>query len=72
MSWKGRIREGKIVLEGDVPLPEGAEVVVEVIEPKAASFFDMGKQAVPTGIKDLARNIDHYLYGHPKSDNGAE
>lgn len=22
--------------------------------------------AVPTGIPDLARNIDHYLYGHPK------
>ncbi len=26
--------------------------------------------AVDTGIPDLATNIDHYLYGHPKVDDG--
>ena len=25
--------------------------------------------AVETGIPDLATNVDHYLYGHPKAGN---
>jgi len=33
-------------------------------------LFDMGRLAVETGIPDLARNVDHYLYGHPKETNG--
>jgi hypothetical protein len=71
MTWKGRVQDGKIIIDDHAPLPEGAVVKIEIIEPqKDASFFQMGKQAVPTGVKDLARNIDHYLYGHPKTDNG--
>ena len=26
----------------------------------------MGDYAIDTGIPDLATNVDHYLYGHPK------
>jgi hypothetical protein len=25
--------------------------------------------AVETGVPDLATNVDHYLYGHPKAGN---
>ena len=29
----------------------------------------IGDLAVDTGIPDLGRNIDHYLYGHPKVED---
>ena len=30
----------------------------------------MGDLAMKTGIKDLATNVDHYLYSHPKVKHG--
>ncbi len=73
MSYKGTVKNGVVVLEPGANLPEGTQVRVEA-EPPAATNSDaesdplwrMGELAVDTGIPDLAVNIDHYLYGHPK------
>jgi hypothetical protein len=77
MVYRGKVRGGSIVLEPGIQLPEGAEVRVEVDEgmSRQVSTSDplsrMTDLAVETGIRDLATNIDHYLYGHPKvSDAG--
>jgi hypothetical protein len=65
-----------IVLEPGVRLPEGALVRVEIEVPAgacpaddSAGLFDIADLAVDTGIPDLATNVDHYLYGHPKVTN---
>lgn len=55
-------------------LPEGALVQIELVpgagsapEPAADPLLEMTSLAADTGIPDLATNIDHYLYGHPKA-----
>ena len=71
MTYRGRVKDSVIVLEPGVRLPEGAEVRIE-LDPSASQVPDsdpllrMSELAVETGIRDLATNIDHYLYGHPK------
>jgi hypothetical protein len=77
MVYRGKVRDGAIVLDPGVQLPEGVEVRVEVDEreshqpSKPDPLFRMTDLAVETGIRDLATNVDHYLYGHPKvSDAG--
>ena len=71
MTYQGKVKNGQIVLEPGVRLPDGARVTVEVELSRGASGQDdpllgMTDLAVDTGIEDLATNIDHYLYGHPK------
>lgn len=34
MDYKGHIEDGKVILEGNAHLPEGAEVRVELTKPK--------------------------------------
>lgn len=57
---------------GKVPLSEG-EVVRLSFESVAPDIndpaYDLAGMAQETGIRDLALNIDHYLYGLPKRDN---
>ena len=72
MVYRGYVRNGIVVLDGGVQLAEGAAVMVQTIEaaaPPAADdpVYRLGDLAAPTGIADLATNIDHYLYGHPKA-----
>ena len=74
MVYRGRVTNGVVVLEDDVRLPEGTPVTVQPVEKPIAPLQDdpiygMAELAVPTGIADLAVNIDHYLYGHPKVDD---
>ncbi|MBX6314360.1 MAG: hypothetical protein IRY99_15825 [Isosphaeraceae bacterium] len=71
MKYRGRVKGGVIALEEDVELPEGAMVAIELIEERPEDISDnplyrIAELAVDTGIPDLSRNIDHYLYGHPK------
>ena len=76
MVYHGRIQNGEIILDDQVRLPEGAAVRVDVIEqriagqaPSGGSVFDELRSAVgaSTGLpEDAARNVDHYLYGHPR------
>lgn len=64
------------MLDQPVELKEGALVRVEVLgddKPSAAEqrstadpLFQMDQFAAETGLFDLATNVDHYLYGHPK------
>jgi hypothetical protein len=79
MVYQGTVQNGVVVLPNGVNLPEGSPVRVELIEkatsgtarsPKDDILFRMQEYAVDTGIPDLATNIDHYLYGHPKVDDG--
>jgi hypothetical protein len=76
MSYKGTVRNGVVVLEPTAKLPEGAGVRVE-IEPLPIvrdedldPVWRMDELATDTGIPDLAVNLDHYLYGHPKVTDG--
>ena len=71
MTYRGRVRNGVIILDPPATLPEGAQV--EVSSPSA-------EEAIPTlyerlkdviGIAeglpaDSSINHDHYLYGVPK------
>jgi len=72
MSHKGTVKNGVIVLEPGVRLPEGASVQVETGGLPAAKdaeldpIYRIGELAVDCGIPDLAVNLDHYLYVHPK------
>jgi hypothetical protein len=75
MVYRGCVHDGMVVLEGDVRLAEGTPVTVQTVDvpvPIASDdpVYRLGELAVPTGIPDLATNIDHYLYGHPKATDG--
>ncbi len=80
MRYRGQVQQGVVILEPNARLPEGAVVSVEpwpTEEPKSGavdeensdSLARMGELAVETGVRDLAVNVDHYLYGHPKADH---
>ncbi len=76
MTYRGKVKGGTVVLETGVELPEGADVRIEIEPPGAADSRDqdplarMPGLAVETEVPDLATNVDHYLYGHPKADAG--
>jgi len=46
-------------------------MLVESDAPAQATkgVYQLDELATPTGIADLALNIDHYLYAHPKVDD---
>jgi hypothetical protein len=75
MVYQGTVQNGVVVFATGIPLPDGTPVRVEAESCTAAKgeslpqddiLLRMGEFAVDTGIPDLAVNIDHYLYGHPK------
>jgi hypothetical protein len=71
MVCKGRVQNGVIVIEGDMRLPEGAEVRIETVAPSAtATLYDRFRDVIGKAVDlpdDLAEQHDHYLYGVPKS-----
>jgi hypothetical protein len=78
MVYRGRVRGGVIVLDAPAQIPEGTVVNVETIpavespgHPADDPFYHMDELAVETGVSDLATNIDHYLYGHPRVDDAS-
>jgi hypothetical protein len=78
MTYQGRVKDGAIVVEPGADLPEGAHVRIEIDLPASVSsdqgsdpLLRMSELAVETGVSDLATNIDHYLYGHPKQDGAS-
>ena len=78
MTYRGRVKGGTIVLEPGIELPEGSAVRVELEsaesrqdEDTSDPLFRITDLAVETGIPDLATNIDHYLYGHPKAGDAS-
>lgn len=73
MVYRGTVKGNVVTLAPGASLPDGASVLVEVEKASGHELpaqqndpFEMGRLAVQTGIADLATNIDHYLYGHPK------
>ncbi len=78
MTFRGTIRNGHIEPDREIPFPDGTRVNIEPAAPlrrtrttrKAKSggdaAFRIGDLAVPMGIRDLAAQHDHYLYGTPK------
>jgi len=78
MIYHGRVKNGVVVIDSPVPLPEDAEVEVALKVPPvpaephstaigtwAEVFADViGKaEGLPS---DASHNHDHYLYGTPK------
>jgi len=79
MVYQGTIQNGVVVLENGICLPEGVPVQVELVvkepseptlSPEDDALLRMSELAVDMGVPDLAVNIDHYLYGHPKVTDG--
>ena len=78
MVYHGRVKDGVIVLDDAVHLPEGAPVRVDIVDQHDKSegltngpaSFDYFKEFIGSakGLpSDAARNVDHYLYGRPKA-----
>ena len=79
MVYQGTIQNGVVVFSNPVPLPDGTTVkVVSTMTDDAATLpdikddplYNIGELAVDMGISDFSTNIDHYLYGHPKVNDG--
>jgi hypothetical protein len=78
MTLHGRVRNGLVVLKKSEVLPQGAEVTVRAVltrtkagkRPKKnvkGSRKIMRFAGKAKGLPaDASRNLDHYLYGHPK------
>jgi len=77
MTYRGRIKNGVVVFDEKVPLPEGAEVEVMPRKPsekgesegEGPTLYERLKDFVGV-FKDLppdfAENHDHYIHGCPK------
>ncbi len=77
MTYRGHIRNGTVVLDEPVALPEGTEVEVDVPETTAQELADdvgptLAERLAPIIGKaenlppDASVNHDYYLYGTPK------
>ncbi|MCP4642664.1 MAG: hypothetical protein GY851_19620 [bacterium] len=76
MTYKGRVKNGAVVLDDPVDLPEGALVKVDVFtipaESEGEAMPSLAETLAPfigkaVGLpEDAAENHDHYLYGTPK------
>lgn len=75
MVLPGQVRNGMIVLDDPLALPEGTAVQVAVVVPSSAAgkgrtLYDVLQPLVgqvPDLPSDGSQNLDHYLYDHPKS-----
>jgi len=79
MVYRGHVRNGKIEVDNDAPLPEGAEVDITLKE-EATGPADDGTVptlyeqledligTVPGLPEDFSVNHDHYLYGVAKRE----
>ena len=78
MEYRGHVENGKVVLDEPEALPDGTPVSVRPIgKPRKhaagrrrARNISAGLAKLAGSVKDLppdaARNLDHYLYGHPR------
>ena len=79
MTYRGVVRDGVVVLEGDVKLPDGAKVDVSLPASQEPVSRDENGPTLYERLKpvigkakglppDLSVNHDHYLYGGPKQE----
>jgi hypothetical protein len=79
MTYRGKVKNGVVVLEGPRVPPEGSPVSVRVLKGSARRTTTGGKASSPAyerykrfigmaeGLPpDFSINHDHYLYGVPK------
>jgi len=82
MTVEGHVENGQVVLDSQLPLPEGMRVRVELLDNAAAQHQSEGESTaeLPSlyerlkpfigSVKglpsDFAINHDHYLHGQPK------
>lgn len=71
-TYRGYVENGQIRLEDSTQFPEGAEVVVALVEKPLANGEDLKSvllRHAGRGEKlphDLAEHHDHYAHGKPK------
>jgi hypothetical protein len=73
MIYRGHVKNGVVVLDKDVRLPDGTEVKVEAVEPvedtprkTLAERFRNVIGVADDLPADMAENHDHYIHGTPK------
>jgi hypothetical protein len=72
MTYRGHVKNGQIMLDEPVPLPEGAEVHVELMDQTTLLSDDLNSVLLRHAGKgrdlpsDLAEHHDHYAHGKPK------
>lgn len=70
MVYRGRVKNGVVVLDPEVALPDGIEVTIEPLS--SPSRRTLAEQlgdlvgSVPDLPPDMAQQHDHYLHGAPK------
>jgi hypothetical protein len=73
MTYQGQIKNGTIVLDGPIDLPEGVRVQVDITPLDTASKPTLSERLLRYAGKaeglppDASRNLDHYLYGVHKT-----
>jgi hypothetical protein len=68
MTYKGKVKDGMVVLEPGALLPDGTNVEVQTIEPRAGALGDrlMKFAGKVTGLpSDMAENHDRYIHERP-------
>ncbi len=66
MTYKGRVKDGVVVLEPGPAIPDGTEVEVQPIEPRPSTLGErlMRYAGKVTGLPaDMAENHDRYIHG---------
>ncbi len=72
MECLGKVKNGVVVLDGDVTLIEGKTVRVIVQEEDSQqipTLYELFKDVIGTATglpADLSENHDHYIHGTPK------
>jgi hypothetical protein len=71
MTYRGRVKNGVIVLEPPAELPEGSvvEVSADTTDEEIPTLYERMKDVIgiADGLpEDSSANHDHYLYGAPK------
>lgn len=82
VTYRGWVKNGVVLVEGDVELPEGIEVRIELengaeaVSPSRDREPTIGQKLAALGRwaetlpcdlpEDLAENHDHYIHGTPK------
>ena len=81
MAARGKVKNGKVILDDPKALPEGAEVEVRPVKkgkpPAKPSQGKKGRRSLAERLApfigkaeglppDASANLDHYLYGVPK------
>ncbi len=70
MTYRGHVRNGVVVLDEAVKLPQGAAVRVELAapdDPRTLAERLKDVIGIVDGPPDLAANHDHYAHGKPTS-----